>query len=536
MKRSWLTAALAVTTLAVVAFLNGLGGEFVLDDHAFLVGNAQLVNDHTLAYFFTENLWYYSIIPDAYSASYRPLYFLTLWISNQLSVASPFTLHLFNLQIHTLATLLLLFTIRRMVPDISPLAAGMAVGLFAVHPVHSEAVAWVSAFVHPLATVFLLAAYLAHDFSRHGGGVKTTVLSLGFLTLALLSNEMAIAFPFFILLHDRVRYGRLLFAKNLPYFVLLALYMLIRKLVLGEPIPMTFSDLDLWLRLPVFLLEYTRHLLMPWPQPLYLQMPDNWSVSMGAWVIAALYIAAWVGLWRVPPKDRYVPLVAFIWIAIFLLPPMAAAFSPDARFALRSLYLPSVGIAVLFAWTFDMLPLFRRPVGITLITITLMVALAGTVTANRHWKDDGMVYGQVITWNPDHFAGYLGLGKYYEQRNETEQALAQYERSISLAGPTEKSDPMEQLARLLGETGKNKDSLELFKQLTVLKPHSASVWTGLGNNLWALGQLEVAADAYLRAHNAEPDNWITCYNLVLVFNQLGRADEAAQYVKCSQQP
>ena len=69
MKNQWLTTALAVTILAVAAFLNGLGGEFVLDGPAFLVDNPQLIAPHGLTYFFTENLWYYSIVPDAYSAS-----------------------------------------------------------------------------------------------------------------------------------------------------------------------------------------------------------------------------------------------------------------------------------------------------------------------------------------------------------------------------------------------------------------------------------------------------------------------------------
>ena len=138
-----------------------------------------------------------------------------------------------------------------------------------------------------------------------------------------------------------------------------------------------------------------------------------------------------------------------------------------------------------------------------------------------------------VTWNPTHYAGYMGLGKFHERRNETEQALFQYEKSISLADPKEKAEPLELMALLLGKSGDNVRSLEMFKQLTVVKPKSASVWNGVGNNLWALGQLDAATDAYKQAHEMEPDDRTACHNLVLVLNQIGRAAEASLYIECS---
>jgi tetratricopeptide (TPR) repeat protein len=73
----------------------------------------------------------------------------------------------------------------------------------------------------------------------------------------------------------------------------------------------------------------------------------------------------------------------------------------------------------------------------------------------------------------------------------------------------------------------------LFKELTKLKPESPAAWNGVGNNLWALGQLEEAADAYQKAHEVDPDDTIACYNLVLVLNQIGRTDDAKRYLECS---
>jgi tetratricopeptide (TPR) repeat protein len=534
MKKQWWVAILVVISLALLAYWNAFDGEFVLDDRAFLVDNPQLSNAHSLSYFFSENVWHYSKLPDAYSASYRPLYFLTLWLSDQLSLATPLALHLFSILLHVVVALLVLLIIKRLVPGISPLVAGIGAGLFALHPVHVEAVAWVSAFIHPLTTMFLLVAFLAHDHSRDGGGTKAAAIALSFYALALLSNEMAVAFPLFILIHDQVRYGRSYFVKNLPYFIVLAGYMLVRSLVLGEAVPLSFSNPEMWLRLPVFLLEYIRQLLLPWPQPLYLQMPDNWGLSISGLLLPLLFIAALAWLRKVPSENRRTPILALIWIAIFLLPPMAAAFSPDARFALRSLYLPSVGIAVLLAWVINTLPALRKPTGLSVIVIIFLLALAGTTAANRHWSNDGHVYSNIITWNPAHHAGYLGLGKFLERQGETDLALIQYELSTSFADLTVSAVPMQHWARLLGESGDNKQSLELFNQLTRINPTSVSTWTGTGNNLWALGRPEEAVNAYLKAYEVKPDDRITCYNLVLLLNQLGRTTEADQFSECAQ--
>ena len=535
MKKRWLIAALVTASLAILAYLNGLGGEFVLDDRAFLVDNPQLGISHNLAYFFTNNLWHYSNIPDAYSGSYRPIFFLTYWAGSQLSLVNPLALHIFSLLLHILATILVLFTIRQLIPGISPLDAGISASLFAVHPVHVEAVAWVSAFIHPLTTIFILSAYLTHGRSREQGGVMIAVSALVFFILALMSSEMAVAFPFLILLSDRARYGRMQFTGNLPYFVLLLMYLLVRHLVLGESVPLVFLNPEMWLKFPVFLLEYIRHLLLPWPQPLYLRMPASWSLSVAAALTFTLFLATMAWLGRVSVGNRKVLIIAIFWIACFLLPPLAAVFSPEARLALRSLYLPSVGIAILVAWAVDNFPATQRSPGIAIAFAFLFFALIGTVAANRHWANDGEVYRQAIAWNPDHQGGYLGLGKFYERRGEKVKALASYEEAAAVASSKEKVEPMEHMALLLGESGDNQRSLDLYKQLTLLNPKSTFAWTGVGNNLWALGQPGAAADAYLKAHNADPDDRIVCYNLVMVLNQLGLYSEASRYTECAQQ-
>jgi tetratricopeptide (TPR) repeat protein len=536
MKTHWIVVTALLVIVTVVAFLNGLDGEFVLDDRPFLVDNPKIVETHSLSYFFTQHVWYYSNLGDIQSANFRPLYFLTLWLGNQLWSSSPLAFHLFSLMLHVSATLMLLVVIRRLIPEISVMAAGLAATLFSLHPVHSEAVAWISAFVHPLAAVFLLSAWLLHERARKKGKIVSTFIAAFFFVLALLSHEMAIAFPVFILLHDWLRYGRPHVLANAPYIFLLVAYLLVRNAVLGETIPMVFSDPEMWARFPMFVLEYLRQLILPWPQPLFLQMPEEWVVSLAAIIVVPACVAAGIRLGRIPEVDRRVPLIALAWVGAFLLPPLAAAFSPDARFALRSLYIASAGISLLLAWAIHNLPVMRRPVGIGVLGALLLLALGGTVVANRQWADDGKVYTRILSWNPEYYPALFSLGEFNERKGDPVQALDQYEKAASLAEGEDKAVPLERMATILGKAGDNERSLELFRQVTQLEPDNAVAWIGIGNNLWTLSKPAEAVDAYRKAYKVDPSRWKACYNLVLLLNQLGRTDEAAQYQACAQQP
>lgn len=529
----WFLAVLIAAILAAAAYVNGLGGEFVLDDRAFLVDNPQLSQPHDFAYFFSENFYSYSNLPDAYSASYRPLSFAVLWLGNYLWPGSALALHLFSLSLHITATLLVLRVISRLIPSISAPAAGLGACIFAVHPVHVEAVSWILAFPHPMATVLILASYLFHDHHQRTKSIHTFILASFFFLIALLIAETAIGFPILILAFDWIRHARPRLLSAAPYFVLLAFYFVVRNAVLGEATPLVFFDPDAWLRFPIFLAEYLRHLILPYPQPLYLSMPSGWQSSLASGLAVGFLTILFVFLLVKRVRDRRELLFAAAWIFATLLPPLAASFHPTPLFALRSLYMPSVGIALLVACVATTFDVAGKRVVFAVVAAFLLLPLGITIDANRDWQDNGRVYRRIIASSPEHFAGYLGLGRYLARTGETQAAVRQYEKSITLAGPKDRAGPLEALGLLLGQSGDSIRSLEIYRQLTILEPNRSGAWVGVGNNLWYLGKLPEAAEAYRRAHAADVGNREACYNLVLVLEQLGRTEEAARYANCA---
>jgi len=124
--------------LAVVALIYGntLRNEFTMDDGIYVLRNPQ-VTQASVREFFT---------PNKFSNVFRPVTFATLALNWRLGGARPFGFHLFNLILHACVTWLLFLLLDEML-GASPQAkivAFAAALIFAVHPLHTEAVASIS--------------------------------------------------------------------------------------------------------------------------------------------------------------------------------------------------------------------------------------------------------------------------------------------------------------------------------------------------------------------------------------------------------
>jgi tetratricopeptide (TPR) repeat protein len=213
--------------------------------------------------------------------------------------------------------------------------------------------------------------------------------------------------------------------------------------------------------------------------------------------------------------------------------PLAATFAPSPYFALRTLYMPSVGVALLVAWFVSNHTFLQRKGGLAAIATVLLLALGVTIAANRNWLDDGRVYRRIIASNPGYLGGHVGLGRYLGRTGKVEEAARLYEQVVALADPEQKAEPLELLGLLLGQAGESVRSLEIYRQVTELEPSRSSAWVGVGNNLWHMGRLDEAVDAYRKAHTADPGNQKACHNLAMTLRQLGKTEEAARFDACA---
>jgi tetratricopeptide (TPR) repeat protein len=172
----YLSAALVVLCFAVYA--NSLGNDFVFDDNPLILGSRQwlkLANLFDLA------------------RSYRPVRNLSYAFDLALWGDRPFGFHLTNVLIHCGVTVLIFLLVRRLTER--PLPAFLTALIFAVHPIQTDAVAYISGRRDVLFGFFFVAAFLSYLIYRSRNAKLYFVLFLALWALSLLSKEMAVSLP-----------------------------------------------------------------------------------------------------------------------------------------------------------------------------------------------------------------------------------------------------------------------------------------------------------------------------------------------------
>lgn len=183
--------------LGVVCYLNGLGGDFVYDDRSLILKNPRIVSLTNVRAIWLSD-WWQVLEDDGHSRTrrdrlYRPLTLFTFALNYAVHGLSPLGYRVVNVLLHGAVCLLVWSFARRLAKD--PAAASIAAVLFAVHPVHAEAVTGVVGRGELLAAGFLLAGLILLLRSDGAPSVRRTLSAAVLFLLALLAKETAVCYP-----------------------------------------------------------------------------------------------------------------------------------------------------------------------------------------------------------------------------------------------------------------------------------------------------------------------------------------------------
>src|SRR5688500_12214827 len=186
--------------------------------------------------------------------------------------------HTVNLVLHA-ANGALLFAVLRLLTG-ATWRSGFVAGLFALHPLHVESVAWVSELKDVLSTFFWLLTMLAYAMYARTGSRRSYALVVIFLLLGLLSKPMVVTLPFVLLLLDawplkRPRRWAHLVREKIPLFALVAISSVLTFLAQrSSGAVSSLEALPLQIRLANATLSYVRYLgKMFWPDVLAVFYP-----------------------------------------------------------------------------------------------------------------------------------------------------------------------------------------------------------------------------------------------------------------------
>ncbi|MBM4048506.1 MAG: hypothetical protein FJ279_25665, partial [Planctomycetes bacterium] len=187
-----LTACAAlILAIAALAYLNTLTSSFAWDDRFLVVKNPHIKRLSEVPHLFTSS--FFPSTTDPRSAEYyRPLVALSYALEYAVAGLKPSVFHATNIVLHGLNGILVFLLCRAVFTSSAlALAAGL---LFAVHPIHTESVAWVAGRTDVLATLFSLLAclfFLRKASAAGDAGLSVSARSCAFFGLALLSKEVS---------------------------------------------------------------------------------------------------------------------------------------------------------------------------------------------------------------------------------------------------------------------------------------------------------------------------------------------------------
>ncbi len=562
-KRQLLLALLLLLGFSLYAnsALNG----FVFDDHSQIERNPWV---HSFKY--TGKLFATSLAAQqgeqATPNYYRPLQNLGFLICYKLFGSSPFGFHLLNIFVNCLVVWLVFLVGSELFSN--EWLGLVAAILFALHPIHTEPVAWIDGISDPeLAAFWLLSFFL---FLRLGAPAaeRSAWLQPGMLAtfvLALLIKEPAMTFPVLVTAYEHFyREDRhqtrwtIKLQRYAGFWIVLFAYLAMRAASVGRLTPANartdVSTQQVLFSALALIGQYAKKLL--WPSPLIafysFQRSEHWrepQVLLGFAVVLVL-AAAFVLLWK---RSRLYSFALF-WMCLPIAPTLNVRWMSASVFAERYLYLPTVAFSWLLAggllWMWGRaeahgrpLPgrpllgrLFhgRRSLQWAMVAAGAALAVACTyaiVKRNREWRSDFALVEASLAAQPDsaHMHVQYGLFKWAAGDHDA----AESEWQLALHYNPESVEALTSLGLARIEEGRYNEAAPFLQQAIALKPRFATPHIYLGRMYAAEGKDDLAEAEFLKALEIHPRNTEALNALGDFYLQRARLAEAAQQFRAS---
>jgi tetratricopeptide (TPR) repeat protein len=455
------------------------------------------------------------------SANWHPLTLLSLLLDHDLfsnqAGNQAWGYHLTNVLLHLGNTLLWFRCLCRMTGAVG--RSAVVAALFALHPMHVEAVAWVGDRTDLLSTFFgllALRAYLWHVGAPSAGRLAT---STALLALSVMAKPIWLTFPFLLLLLDfwplrrraaGVSWRRLVLEK-IPFLVVVAAGSVVAIMVHSRQglIDATGGRYSLPARLANALISYAQYLRQTFvPIDLAVLYPhpgetvNGWAAA-GAGLLLAAVSAFVIARIRAHPEW----FVGWFWFVGTLVPLIGLVQFREVARADRYTYVAHVGLFLALTWAAaDLLARRGRPQLVRAVTaIVLLICALFTYVQIGYWKDSLTLWEQTLRVTADNPMALQNYGEALAKAGRFVDAYKQFNAYVKLR-PNE--------AR--GYRHRGHTQYELRKAALQA-----------GDSQAAQRQAAAAAEDYEIALRLDPNLPEVHLNLGVIQLDYGRIDEAA---------
>jgi protein O-mannosyl-transferase len=542
--RSWLFA-LVLIVVTFIAYFPVWHGGFLWDDEYCVPRGPSSVEYYTLSGL--HAIWFHP------ARQYYPLSYTLCWLEYHVWGFNTTGYHLMNILLHSLNAILVWLTLRRLkVPG-----AWLAGGIFALHPVNVESVAWIIETKNVLSCLFYLCAIRAalKFWLPEETGVADSVavarlkdwkffwLAYVLFVCALLSKTSTVPLPAVILLLVWWKRGKISLGDVYPLLLFVAtavgMGVITRDCeghlgVQGNNFQISMVDRcliagrDFWFYLGKLF----------WPHPLILIYP-HWKIAPSpalAWLsllaLGPVAILLWLGRksWgrAVFVALAYFAGMLFLMLGFFNIAYFAYSYVADHFQYLAMmgpLALVCAGIAIGFH------RLGRAQLVLAPVLATGLFVLLGTLTWQRCriFSNLETLLQQTVARNPEAYAAHADLGYLLMNQGELDAALEQFQEAEAIHADAK---IYYDLGNVFLRMGKPKDAIVNFRKILEIQPDDALAYAELGNLYLESGQLDSALECLQRGLEIHPKQMpMAWYNLGNVYIQKGQPDLA---IKCWQ--
>lgn len=528
-------ARLLVAAVAILAYLNTLNADFTFDDVFIVRDNPTIRSVAHIPQLFALDYWAGTPAPNRDTTLYRPFTLITYTLNRALTGPGPAGFHAVNILLHA-AVCVLLFEVLFILFASWRLAL-VAATLFAVHPIHTEAVAGIVGRAEILAFGGIMGSILLYEYAMKAKRERSAWLfgagSIAVFFLGMLSKELGIIVPALIVWREWLllsageqtperKHRRILWLG--AAIIAAAVFLGLRsQAISGRGMTMGYMGVAPGLRMATALrvcLEYLELMLFP------LRLCAEY------WVTEVPIAHSWLDSGVVAAVGALLASAAFIFFyhrrfpaacwgmgvfAAALFPVSNLAFAIGVIKAERLLYTPSAGFFTLLACGITPLiyteNLRRRQLFRSIFALILLLLFARTWVRNRDWHDNLTLARATLKTSPNSPAFHEILAAHARKIGRNDVAQRHFLASLAAR---RNAGTLFNLGNIARDEKKSAEAESWYHQALAMAPHNPDIINNLALLLEKAGKTEAASRLLRDAIQHNPNHPGAYVNLLSI--------------------
>lgn len=517
-------SALLIAVLGFSIYANSLKCEFIWDDKPLIRDNPRIKDLRGAPALFTQGM---TGEPAFKSGYYRPLQLLFHSLGYSAWKLDVKGYHLTSVFFHIMTSLALYFLVNSIFRDkFLSIVAGM---LYLAHPVHVEAVAYISGLSDPLAAFFMLVSFICYIKELRSPSFWRYLVMISACALAFLSKESSVILPLLFLVYHYSFREKIKVRAFAPIAACAIIYIAVKAgasapgiswiISMPERIPGVFAAIANYMRLAAA----PSGLHMDYGAKLF--RPGDTMVITGFVITASLLYTAFA-----VRKKTALFSFSILWFFAALLP-VLNLYPVSFYMAEHFLYLPAMGLALLASGIINVL---YRKAGLKVCAVALAAVATAfysscTVKQVDRWIEPMRFYERTLRFTPDSLMAVLNIADTYETAGHRRKALLAYKKALEI-NPRLAANYYN-LGRLYAGLAEPYEAERLYRKAVDIDPRYARAYDGLGIVYAKRGDFEKAASFFKKAAASDPSFAKAYNNIGSMYLAMGLEEEAVEYFR-----